>query len=194
MTDKREDREALIEAFKSKASEWDSYDFVPGWDYSPEAAILADIALAVFEQAHTPTNDEREALVEEATWALIEWDTDTVDRGVRDEHYRERRADIERVFPILFRRPVQGELPTCQGCSEDDGHGEACRACGRPYSVQGEPSDAYVTVLASEFEREWDNRVAEFDPEVHDESGFIWEIMRAALRAAAAVTEQGENR
>lgn len=56
---------------------------------------------------------------------------------------------------------------------------------------QEEPTDAYVTVLASEFEREWDNRVAEFDPEVHDESGFIWEIMRAALRAAYETRGEG---
>lgn len=53
---------------------------------------------------HEATDDEREALIEQATWALIEWDTDTADRGVRDEHYRDRRADVERVFPILFRR------------------------------------------------------------------------------------------
>ena len=39
--------------------------------------------------------------VEAATWALIESDTDTSDRGVSDEHYRERRADVERVAPIL---------------------------------------------------------------------------------------------
>lgn len=47
---------------------------------------------------------KRDDLIEEATWALIEWDTDTADRGVSDEHYRDRRADVERVFPILFRR------------------------------------------------------------------------------------------
>lgn len=65
---------------------------------------LAVTAARVVEQAHTPTDNEREALIEQATWALIEWDTDTADRGVRDEHYRDRRADVERVFPLLFRR------------------------------------------------------------------------------------------
>jgi hypothetical protein len=49
----------------------------------------------------SPAADAREALIESATWALIEYDTDTADRGVRDEHYRERRADVERVAPIL---------------------------------------------------------------------------------------------
>ena len=42
-----------------------------------------------------------EERVEAATWALIDWDTDVVDRGVRDEHYRERRAEVERIAPIL---------------------------------------------------------------------------------------------
>ena len=62
--------------------------------------------------APTEAGDEREALIEEATWRLIEWDTDTADRGVRDEHYQDRRADVERIFPILaarFHRTVQGE-------------------------------------------------------------------------------------
>lgn len=45
---------------------------------------------------------DREALIETATWALIDYDTDVADRGVTDEHYRKRRADVERVFPILF--------------------------------------------------------------------------------------------
>lgn len=51
---RRSERKDLIEAFKSRANEWDSYDFDASWDYSTEAGILADIALAVFEKAHTP--------------------------------------------------------------------------------------------------------------------------------------------
>ena len=48
-------------------------------------------------------NDEE--LIEQATYALIDYDTDVADRGVSDEHYRERRADVERVFPILRQEP-----------------------------------------------------------------------------------------
>lgn len=51
------DREKLIEAFKSRANEWDRYDFDPDWDYSTESAILADIALAVFEKAQAEPSD-----------------------------------------------------------------------------------------------------------------------------------------
>ena len=51
--------------------------------------------------------EAREALIEQATWALIDYDTDVADRGVSDEHYRERRADVERVFPILASRAPQ---------------------------------------------------------------------------------------
>lgn len=77
-------------------------------EYARVVPWLGEAADAI-EEAHAPTDDEREALIEQATWALIDNDTDVVDRGVSDEHYRERRADVERVFPILARRTVQGE-------------------------------------------------------------------------------------
>lgn len=50
-------------------------------------------------------------LIEAATWALIEYDTDVSDRGVRDEHYRERRADVERVLAVFeaARKPTDDE-------------------------------------------------------------------------------------
>lgn len=52
-----------------------------------------------------PTEEQIEA----ATWALIDWDTDIVDRAVRDEHYRERRAEVERIAPILTAGVVPQE-------------------------------------------------------------------------------------
>lgn len=63
--------------------------------------VARDIVRALLEP---PTDEEREALTEQAVWALIDHDTDVADRGVRDEHYRERRADVERILPILHRR------------------------------------------------------------------------------------------
>ncbi|MBW9094623.1 hypothetical protein JNB62_13080 [Microbacterium jejuense] len=69
--------------------------------YSEALALAALIEPVV---TVPPIDVEREELIEKATWTLIEWDTDTADRGVRDEHYRERRTDVERIFPILFRR------------------------------------------------------------------------------------------
>lgn len=52
-----------------------------------------------------------EEQIEAATWALIDWDTDIVDRGVRDEHYRERRAEVERIAPILTSAGVAPQGP-----------------------------------------------------------------------------------
>lgn len=75
-------------------------------------AILAWMRSEGYVKPEPAGDDEREALIEQATWALIDYDTDVTDRGVRDEHYRERRADVERVLPILFRRP---EVPEPQG-------------------------------------------------------------------------------
>jgi len=60
---------------------------------------------------HTPNEaGEREALIEQATWALIDYDTDVADRGVRDEHYRGRRAEVERIAPILASRRAPIEV------------------------------------------------------------------------------------
>ena len=42
-----------------------------------------------------------EEQIEAVTWALTDSDTDVADRGVSDEHYRERRAEVERIAPIL---------------------------------------------------------------------------------------------
>lgn len=47
------------------------------------------------------SEEDREALISQATWALVDYDTDVTDRGVQNEHYKERRADVERIFPIL---------------------------------------------------------------------------------------------
>ncbi|KKI18729.1 hypothetical protein XM48_10640 [Leucobacter sp. Ag1] len=69
---------------------------VPGCDY--------------YKPAPAPVTPSPEERIEAATWALIEGDTDTSDRGVSDEHYRERRAEVERIAPILA--PVTPSEPT----------------------------------------------------------------------------------
>lgn len=69
------------------------------------ASKTEDVADTILESGAWPPAPE-DAL-EQATWALIEYDTDTADRGVSDEHYRERRADVERVAPILAVRGVE---------------------------------------------------------------------------------------
>lgn len=63
---------------------------------APETITAALRAAGLLVEG-APTDEQ----VEAAIWALIESDTDTSDRGVSDEHYRERRADVERIAPIL---------------------------------------------------------------------------------------------
>ena len=111
--------------------------------------------------APTEAGDEREALIEEATWRLIEWDTDTADRGVRNEHYQDRRADVERIFPIL--------------------------AAGFHRTVQGEPSDATLGIMAQRFYEASGLNIP------HTAKPEVVAGLRAALRVAAA-TEGGEGR
>lgn len=57
-------------------------------------------------------DDEREEAIEAATHRLIDWDTDVADRGVSEEHYRERRADVERIFDIIagYRKHPEPEI------------------------------------------------------------------------------------
>ena len=50
-----------------------------------------------------------EEWIEAATWVLIDNDTDIVDRGVREEHYRERRAEVEMIAPIFEAGLLVGE-------------------------------------------------------------------------------------
>lgn len=50
---------------------------------------------------------DAEVRLEAATWALIERDTDTSDRGVSEEHYRERRAEVELVAALLAAQEVR---------------------------------------------------------------------------------------
>lgn len=69
------------------------------------ASKTEDVADTILESGAWPP--ALEDALERATWALIEYDTDTADRGVSDEHYRERRADVERVAPILAVRGVE---------------------------------------------------------------------------------------
>jgi len=153
------DREKLIEAFKSKASEWDSYDFDPDWDYSTEAAILADIALAVFENAHTPTGDEREA-----------------HRRVIDLWFANWR-DIGKVSPAL--EVANDSLEGMVSDALDAGFHRTVR--GEPTGEQVEAAClAYAEGEMSVEEWEW----VKTQPEVVQP---YLDGMRAALRAAAEV-------
>lgn len=104
MTDKRE--EQVAEAAKNYADE--NY---PELILAPENERLADVAEsafrdgAVFEQAPTPTDDEREALaITDAEWREFQA---IPEQGYSHRHWVDARI-AERVMRDR-RRPVQGE-------------------------------------------------------------------------------------
>lgn len=114
MTDKREELiDVLVEKPQHKISSnsQGGYDCRCGarWDWQkPEkeaaerhaAGYLADRLFAVFEQAHTPTDDEREALAEIVTYQTF------MDATPNQE------ADA--ILAAGFRRTVQGEPTDAQ--------------------------------------------------------------------------------
>lgn len=108
MTSKREDREALIEeAAKAilTASHGEDYG---DWEGPLERELYvkrARAALAVFEQAHTPTDDEQEALaITDAEWREFQA---IPEQGYSHRHWVDARIG-ERVMRDR-RRPVQGD-------------------------------------------------------------------------------------
>lgn len=210
MTSKREDREALIEArgrLKALLDEGERCLCVtPGGEAFADLRVLLDS----FEQAHTPTDDEREALL------------NALDPSSRRIAWASRTAD--RVFAAGFRRPVQGEplpdyfapKPMPQGwvqgepaerereslpvASPDIWGWDWCLVCG-----SRAVTDRGMTVMVSSDVGPFVARVAWCDQtqECRDDlrqMSFLLtetdaEAVDAALRAAAAVTEQGgENR
>lgn len=136
-----------------------------GWTY----ADLAAAAFAVFEQAHTPTGDEREAPEYRLAY-VVEDAVPTSEFPSWRFRYSRRIADA--VLAAGFRRTVQGEPRDaaskyeCPICTRDDGpeHSRACHfdehdgcdrvaegsdslPCECPCHVaktQDEPTDAWV--------------------------------------------------
>lgn len=98
--------------------------------------------------------------------------------------FEKAQAPTDEEREVLVRILSTKRMHTNESLGAQRADANAILDAGFRRPAQGEPTNAYVTALASEFEREWNDRFPEFDPEVHDESGFIWEIMRAALRAA----------
>ena len=130
---------------------------------------MARSAFAVFEQAHTPTDDEREAL----DAALVERITQIVQEDVSIGVY----AGVARVT-----NPRGAAI-------------KIVRAVRR--TVQGEPTDAQV-LAALNAEAKVIGQLAGYDSGPDTETLDHWhpgniERTRAILRAAAA-TQEGENR
>lgn len=99
MTSKREDREALItEAAEAIVEAMGG--IVPD-ELESMHADAAKAALAVFEQAHTPTDDERELLAE-ADALVASWD-------LKGSWTSESPVGLVMRLAAALRRPVQGE-------------------------------------------------------------------------------------
>lgn len=156
--------------------------------------------LAVFEKAHAPSDDERFDIISAASEAFKarggapDWEEDAI---ARDLIIRWHLRGFEDGLAAGSRRPVS---PEPQG-REAKVHGdlvtmrvdewrritdELTRLRTAEAEPQGEPSDAQLLAALNSYEA-WSA----------EESLDMWgsdqvERMRAALRAAAAATEQGE--
>lgn len=167
-------RGQLIEKATDKFEQWDA----PSWDEDPvarDAAVRWHLrgvqdALAVFEEAHALTDDERGAL------ARIIWNADDLDRAV----LADAEAIADRILAAGFRRTVQGEPSDDGHLITDCEHGvnslyDRCAPC----EVIERLEDEHLPHL-DRLGGDW-NQVAR---DIRD--------ALAALRAASAV--QGENR
>jgi len=63
--------------------------------------------------ALTPTEHGRllAAAVQGVAWALIEYETDTSDRGVTEDHYRDAVRRAEAILPALVPRSTAQDHP-----------------------------------------------------------------------------------
>lgn len=134
------------------------------WTNAEVLEMLTEV-VGLFEQAHTPTDDEREAIIDalldELGW---EWDE------VPEEHIPSSRAILgdmaDRVLAVSagFRRPVQGEPTDAQVLAALNAEGKSTHVARRPFNPA--PDLSYYAIEHVE-------------------------AMRAALRAAF---QTGENR
>lgn len=155
MTD--DEREALIEE-AAKAIRAEAYDGGHGTmgpdQFDGMCRLIAEVALAVFEQAHTPTDDEREAV----------------------------EAEAERLWPTGREYSPQ-QTAAVFSVKELDAYCASAFTRGARYAlalrrpVRGEPTDAQIEAALQEW---W-----------YGEHEDTWEAkMRAALRTAF---QEGQN-
>lgn len=119
-----------------------------------------------FEQAHTPTDDDREALRREFEYRVRTAVTYGIGRGKHDDMSSQQKADW-----------IQREIASAMSS-------RAVIALRRP--VQGEPTDSQVEAALLGYFPE-----VEGQPDLQDWGNNTRKRMRAALRAAAAVQGGG---
>jgi hypothetical protein len=156
---------ANIEAAASSATPSQAARIRAGESDDERLSLLAEF-VAVFEEANTPTDDEREALeriVFQCSQARLD---------------RYETADV--ILGHGFHRTVQGE-PATEPASELEVPGDAPTGV----AVQGEPSDAAVIAALNAYQ---DRR--RMGTSLGDWGSFKVDRMRAALRAAASTGGQ----
>lgn len=200
------DRAQLIEdaakaIYEAETEGLDVFKFIdPSWEargarYQSRFLAKAKAALAVFEGAYTPSDDEREVLysvVRKAignedygphAWHLVT--RDVLAAGFHRTMQGDSADDVRRAVRLWAERFIPGD----RWDPEDAADLDAALSCivesvptahDRRRTVQGEPSDAQVVAALNAY---W-----AYDPPVVDPA--YWSekhkgIMRAALRAAA---------
>lgn len=171
------DKEKLIE--EARDAMIAHYLSSPGYEWNWHE--MASIALAVFEKAHTPTDDERELSERLVARHLpLSASSDTAANIVR--HLTEvgllRRSEV----PEPVTPPRAGSRP---GTTTTDATPHPDPAGGESSEPQGEPSDAQVLAAAIALIGGSAILFAEIDTEAQER---YLDDARAALRAASAVT------
>lgn len=184
MTDNSKREELIEEAQKWVEEYGDGYNEFPGGPmvkYFGQELIERLAALAVFEQAHTPTNDEREAryLVEQAG-SFREQAGDSSDPNSLVGLWLRTASALE----SALRHPVQGD-PTA----------DAVERGARAAAILGDYDGCFERIDEWNALEQWERDAhPENEPTTDYEDADFWrDRVRAALRAAFA-TEQGENR
>lgn len=168
MTSKREEIEARLRDAVREGGGWPNDAALER--YIARAVDETIAALAVFEQAHTPTDDERELLAE-ADALVASWD-------LKGSWTSESPVGLVMRLAAALRRPVQGEPPTDPYFDDGMIDPDICRECEEPESScrcveartpepQSEPADARFAGIAGEVTAEAARSIAKHGEQQH---------------------------
>lgn len=122
MTDREELIEEAAEAFGGLTSP--TYGAAPGWERAEVYEGVTRV-LAVFEKAHTPTDDEREALARIVKDIAIKWGGPSMAEFADTPPIRKHYATADAILAAGFRR---SEVP------EPSADEQECDQCGEVFS------------------------------------------------------------
>lgn len=171
----------------------------------PLARVIADLDVAADRMSHGLTArgstrvarnpaDTESDLIEQATFALIEHDGTWQDGDPSEEHYRERRADVERVFPILRRNPADGPEAIAAELAKTTvlGYEQAMNLVKASRSLAADNPEVIERVARAIFESK--NRGQSWGDIMHEGRRESWRtVARAALAAAWGTDTNGSE-